>query len=91
MKIGFSGEKVPVGWNDHYKASALAIALISKSRDGYGNRFKNSMVFALENAQGQPVSIHGRNIIDDAIGKHYYLPGGHQGLYPGIRWQRQRS
>lgn len=82
LKIGFSGEKVPVGWNDHYKESAASMGLISKVHDGYTNRFKNCLVFALQNVQGQPVGIYGRSINEDAAGKHYYLPGGHQGLYP---------
>lgn len=82
LKIGFSGEKVPVSWNDLYKQSAIAIGVISKSRDGYANRFKNCLVFVLQNAQGQAVGIYGRSIDKSSAGKHYYLPGGHQGLYP---------
>jgi DNA primase len=83
LKIGFSNENVPPTWNNNYKASAEAIGLISKSRDGYANRFKNCLVFALQNAQGHPMGIYGRSISQDVrIGKHYYLPGPHQGLYP---------
>jgi DNA primase len=78
LKIGFSNEKVPPTWNNNYKASAEAIGLISKSRDGYGNRFKNCLVFTLQNAQGHPVGIYGRGLDKG----HYYLPGPHQGLYP---------
>jgi DNA primase len=78
LKIGFSNEKVPVSWNDHYKESAVQVGLITKVRDGYSNRFKNCIVFALLNAQGNPVSIYGRGIDKG----HFYLPGGHQGLYP---------
>lgn len=78
LKIGFSNEKVPPTWNNNYKVSAAVIGLISTSRDGYGNRFKNCLVFALQNAQGHPVGIYGRGLDKG----HYYLPGPHQGLYP---------
>lgn len=78
LKIGFSNDKVPVSWNDHYKESAVQVGLITKVRDGYSNRFKNCIVFSLLNAQGSPVSIYGRGVDKG----HYYLPGGHQGLYP---------
>jgi DNA primase len=83
LKIGFSNEKVPPTWNNNYKASAESVGLISKSRDGYANRFKNCLVFTLQNAQGHPMGIYGRSISEDPrTGKHYYLPGPHQGLYP---------
>jgi DNA primase len=78
LKIGFANEKVPVSWNDHYKASAAQMGLINKVQDSYSNRFKNCIVFALLNAQGNPVSIYGRGLDKG----HFYLPGGHQGLYP---------
>jgi DNA primase len=82
LKIGFSNEKVPPTSNNNYKASAEAIGLISKSRDGYANRFKNCLVFTLQNTQGHPMGIYGRSINEDRTGKHFYLPGPHQGLYP---------
>lgn len=83
LKIGFSNEKVPPTWSNNYKSSAEAIGLISKSRDGYANRFKNCLVFPLQNAQGHSMGIYGRSISEDPrTGKHYYLPGPHQGLYP---------
>jgi DNA primase (bacterial type) len=78
LKIGFSNEKVPVSWNDRYKEGAVQIGLITKVHDGYSNRFKNCIVFSLLNAQGNPVSIYGRGVDKG----HFYLPGGHQGLYP---------
>jgi DNA primase len=78
LKIGFTNDKVPVSWNDHFKQSATAIGLISKWRDGYTMRFKDCLVFALQNAQGNPVGIYGRSIDKG----HYYLPGPHHGLYP---------
>ncbi len=79
LKIGYCSEKVPVSWNDHYKESAVQVGLITKVSDGYSNRFKNCIVFSLLNAQGNPVSIYGRGVDKG----HFYLPGGHQGLYPG--------
>ena len=78
LKLGFVNDKVPVSWNDHYKESAAAIGVISKVQDGYANRFKNCLVFALQNAQGNPVGVYGRGLDKG----HFYLQGAHQGLYP---------
>jgi DNA primase len=84
LKLGFTGEKVPEAWSKQYKESAAAIGLVSKTQDGrYLNRFKNCLVFALQNVQGHTVGIYGRSVNKDpGTGKHYYLPGPHQGLYP---------
>ena len=78
LKIGYCSEKVPVSWSEMYKESAAQIGVITKVRDGYSNRFKNCIVFALLSEQGNPVSIYGRGFDKG----HFYLPGGHQGLYP---------
>jgi DNA primase len=79
LKLGFTGDKVPEVWNKNFKESAAAIGLISKTQDGrYLNRFKNCLVFTMQNAQGHAVGIYGRSLDQG----HYYLPGPHQGLYP---------
>jgi DNA primase catalytic core len=84
LKLGFTGDKVPETWSKQYKESAATIGLISKTQDGrYLNRFKNCLVFTMQNVQGHPVGIYGRSVSEDpGTGKHYYLPGSHQGLYP---------
>jgi DNA primase len=83
LKLGFTGDKVPEAWGKEYKESAAAIGLVGKTADGrYLNRFKNCLVFTMQNAQGHAVGIYGRSVGEDAAGKHYYLPGPHQGLYP---------
>lgn len=83
LKLGFTNDRaVPEAWNKNYKESAASLGLVSKTKDGrYLSRFKNCLVFPLQNIQGHPVGIYGRSINEDA-GKHYYLPGPHQGLYP---------
>lgn len=79
LKLGFTGDKVPEVWNKNFKESAAAIGLISKTQDGrYLNRFKNCLVFTMQNVQGHAVGIYGRSLDQG----HYYLPGPHQGLYP---------
>jgi DNA primase len=80
LKLGFTGDKVPEAWGKEFKESAAAIGLVGKTADGrYLNRFKNCLVFTMQNAQGHAVGIYGRNLDQG----HYYLPGPHQGLYPG--------
>src|SRR5690606_30215522 len=79
LSLGFTGEKVQEAWNKHYKESAVSLGLLTKTKDGrYVNRFKNCLVFTLQNAQGYPVGIYGRGLDKG----HFYLPGLHQGLYP---------
>jgi DNA primase len=59
LKLGFTGDKVPEAWSKPYKESAAAIGLISKTEDGrYLNRFKNCLVFTMQNIQGHPVGIY---------------------------------
>lgn len=84
LSLGFTGEKVQEGWNKHYKESAASLGLLTKTKDGrYVNRFKNCLMFTLQNVQGHPMGIYGRSISEDPrTGKHYYLPGPHHGLYP---------
>jgi len=79
LKIGYMGTNIPVAWSKAYKDSAAAIGILSRTKNSqYNHRFKNCIVFTLQNAQGQPVSIYGRGLERG----HYYLPGPHQGLYP---------
>jgi DNA primase len=80
LKLGFTTDRaVPESWNKHYKESAASLGLVNKTKDGrYLGRFKNCLVFPLQNAQGHPVGIYGRSLDQG----HYYLPGAHQGLYP---------
>jgi len=89
LKLGSTNDRVPEAWNKSYKESAASLGLISKTKDGrYAKRSKNCLVFTLQNAQGQPVGIYGRSLptgqagVNEDAGKHYYLPGPHQGLYP---------
>ena len=83
LSLGFTGEKVQEAWNKNYKESAVSLGLLTKTKDGrYLNRFKNCLVFTLQNVQGHPMGIYGRSINEDRTGKHFYLPGPHQGLYP---------
>lgn len=81
LKLGSTNERVPEAWNKNFKESAAAIGLISKTKDGrYLSRFKNCLVFPLQSIQGHPVGIYGRSVDEAAsAGKHYYLPGVHQG------------
>ena len=41
------------------------------------------MLFFTKNEKGQIIDIYGRSINPGAEGKHFYLSGKHQGIYPG--------
>jgi len=80
LKLGFSGEKTPINWGLTYKQQAMKAGLLLQANSGQPvPRFANCLTFALMNEAHQVVSIYGRHIEKDA---HFYLPGGHQGLYP---------
>ena len=83
LNIGFNGTRLLERWNDKLKESSLQIGLLNTVTNGYSQRFKNCIIFELQNRQGQPVCIYGRYIDESSNKKHVYLPGKHQGFYPG--------
>lgn len=82
LNIGFNGTRLLERWNDKLKESSLQIGLLNAVTNGYSQRFKNCIIFELQNRQGQPVEIYGRYIDESSNKKHVYLPGKHQGFYP---------
>jgi len=89
LKLGFIAGQVSTGWSDVYKQACEKLGLLLHTSKGFRHRFAGCVIFPLVNAEGQLTSIYGRmlpertrRITQDHQGSHYYLPGGHQGLYP---------
>jgi hypothetical protein len=45
-------------------------------------KFRNCVLFFTKNDKGQIIDIYGRSINPNGEGKHFYLNGKHQGIYP---------
>ncbi len=91
-------KKITVGYDSHnfhkskettaeLKELYLAAGLIYPDKLGrkgqYHSFFKGCIVFPTYNEQGAIVNLYGRVADEASKSAHRYLPGGHQGLYPG--------
>ena len=74
LNIGYCGYEVGKTWKKELQASAEKIGIYN---------IKNCIIFPMKNKSGNIVSIYGRSISKTTKNKHYYLQGGHKGLYPG--------
>ncbi len=97
-KIGCIGGDISKKWSETYKKQAEQVGLLKRNTAGnYQHHFKNALVFPLMDPSGQIVSVYGRRIeskdlsadLSDrsetkagAKGRHIYLKGERQGLYP---------
>ena len=83
LEVGYIGEKFGKGWNTHLQENALKLGILKKSRqDTFVPKFRNCIVFFTKNEKGQIIDLYGRSINPNGEGKHFYLNGHHQGIYP---------
>lgn len=73
LNIGYCGYEVGKTWSKDLKASAEKLGLF---------KIKNCLIFPMKNKSGSIVSIYGRSVSASNKSKHFYLQGGHKGLYP---------
>jgi DNA primase len=92
LGIGFTLERLGREWTKPLQESLTKIGILKKATHAVGSKenylaahFKNCVIFAMKDRNGHVVDLYGRNIVADGenTGKHFYLPGTHQGLYPG--------
>jgi len=84
MEAGYISLDFGKGWNRQLQESGLRLGILRKSRQGTTvPKFKNCILFFARNENGQIIDFYGRSIINNAVAKHYYLNGHHQGIYPG--------
>lgn len=83
MEVGYIGTDFGKGWNKQLKESGLNLGILKESRqDTIVPKFRNCVLFFTKNDKGQIIDIYGRSINPNGEGKHFYLNGKHQGIYP---------
>lgn len=90
LGIGFTSDKLALDWNNTLQESAVKVGLLKKKGEKYEPHFKHCLVFAMKDKSGHVVDVYGRGIEKVVAegghpatgGRHFYLPGNHQGLYP---------
>jgi DNA primase len=83
-QAGYLGPDLGKGWNMKLQESAISLGILRRSRqDTVVPTFKNVVLFFTKNEKGQVIDLYGRSISPNGTGKHFYLNGNHQGIYPG--------
>ena len=83
-QAGYLGPDLGKGWNMKLQESAISLGILRRSRqDTVVPTFKNVILFFTKNEKGQVIDLYGRSISVNGSGKHFYLSGNHQGIYPG--------
>ena len=83
MEVGYIGTDFGKGWNKQLKESGLNLGILKESRQNtIVPKFRNCVLFFTKNDKGQIIDIYGRSINPNGEGKHFYLNGKHQGIYP---------
>jgi hypothetical protein len=82
-KLDISGPTLAKTWNKQLQESGLQLGILKESRQNtVVPKFKNCVLFFTKNEKGQIIDIYGRSINPNGEGKHFYLSGKHQGIYP---------
>jgi DNA primase catalytic core len=91
LEVGYIGSEFGKKWNEQLKKSALNLGIFKEYRQTIAPKFKNCVLFFTKNEKGQIIDLYGRSINPNGDaptgsaqkGKHFYLNGKHQGIYPG--------
>lgn len=84
LEVGYIGTDFGKTWNKQLKESVLQLGILKESRQNtIVPKFRNCVLFFTKNRKGQTVGLYGRSINPNGEGKHFYLSGSHQGVYPG--------
>ena len=86
LEIGYIATNFGREWNSLLKESALKLGILKQTQqDNLVPKFTHCVVFFTRNEKGQAVDLYGRSIVarpGNETGKHFYLNGHHQGIYP---------
>jgi DNA primase len=82
-QAGYMGGDLGKGWNEKLQQSAISLGILKQAKDTVTPVFKNVVLFFTKNEKGQVIDLYGRSINPNGTGKHFYLSGNHQGIYPG--------
>lgn len=83
MEVGYIGTDFGKTWNRQLLESGLQMGILKESRQNtVVPKFRNCVLFFTKNEKGQIIDIYGRSVNPNGEGKHFYLNGHHQGVYP---------
>ena len=86
LEIGYIGKELGKGWNDALQQSGITLGLLKQNHQNtISPKFTQCVVFFTKNQRGQVTDLYGRSILKGSeaeSGKHYYLNGHHEGIYP---------
>jgi DNA primase len=82
-QAGYMGPVMGKSWNDKLQTSAIDLGILRRTSSRVAPVFKNVVLFFTKNEKGQAIDLYGRSINPNGAGKHFYLSGNHQGIYPG--------
>jgi DNA primase len=83
MEVGYIGTDFGKGWNKQLMESGMKLGILKQTgQDTIAPKFKNCVMFFTKNEKGQIIDIYGRSVNPNGEGKHFYLNGHHQGIYP---------
>jgi len=86
IEIGYIGRDFAKGWNKPLQQSGLKLGILKQAKENtLAPKFTYCIVFFTKNEKGQVTDLYARSIIADPeakTGKHFYLNGQHQGIYP---------
>jgi DNA primase len=86
LEIGYIGRELGKGWNSALQQSGLKLGILKQNKQNVITpKFTHCIVFFTKNEKGQVTDIYGRSIVapsEAETGKHFYLNGHHQGIYP---------
>jgi DNA primase len=95
FEIGYIGRTVGMQWNKPLQQSAINIGFLKVNQHGnIAPKFTYCVVFFTKNEKGQVTDLYARSVIakpeaesgkpacTNKSGRHFYLNGHHQGIYP---------
>jgi DNA primase len=86
LEIGYIGRDFAKGWNKPLQQSGLKLGILKQAKENtLTPKFTYCVVFFTKNEKGQVTDLYARSIVakpEAKTGKHFYLNGQHQGIYP---------
>jgi DNA primase len=86
IEIGYIGRELGKGWNKPLQQSGLKLGILKQNPQNIITpKFSQCIVFFTKNEKGQVTELYARSVVakpEAESGKHFYLNGQHQGIYP---------
>ena len=86
IEIGYIGRELGKAWNKPLQQSGLKLGILKQNTQNIITpKFSQCIVFFTKNEKGQVTDLYARSVVaasEAESGKHFYLNGQHQGIYP---------